>query len=249
MHLETNGPAARSAERGLRRAVAPVLGAAGAIAYNWWIAVLFIPGLLTSANAFFSDLEASGLRDATLFQHLDIAAGICWLAALVIRGSIGRDGSRRTEWVWCVACAACGTLGGVFVESCPEGTNEVCRSLEWHLQLPLHHYLHLVVGTGEFAFAVVAMLIAAKRTRHQKTPEGRVYVALFAGLVVVGPLLGLAYLTDRLGALLEPWYFLGLTALILTELLEPNGRPTQPIGQTNTIGEDGATAPASSGES
>jgi hypothetical protein len=248
MHPETNGPAARSAARRLRRATAPLLGAAGAIAYNWWIAVLFIPGLLTSVNAFYSDLEASGLRDATLFQHLDIVAGLCWLVALVIRGSVGRDGSRRAEWLWCVACALCGGLGGVFVESCPEGTNEVCRNLEWHLHLPLHHYLHLVVGTGEFAFAVVAMLIAAKRTRHQRTPEGRVYVGLFAGLVVVGPLLGLAYLTDRLGALLEPWYFLGLTMLMLTELVEPNGPPTQPIGQTNDVGKGGTTSSASYGD-
>jgi hypothetical protein len=200
------------------------LGVLGALTYNWWIAALFIPGLLTSANAFFSDLEAAGLRDATAFQRLDITSGLCWALALVLRGRAGRDGLMRPEWKWCLTFALLGALGGVFVESCPEGTSSVCRSLERHLQLPLHHYLHLVAGTGEFVCVAMAMWLAARRSKGRPTPEGRVYRGLFAAAIALGPLLGLCYLTDRLGAPLEPVYFIALTTMALTEVLEPDGR-------------------------
>jgi hypothetical protein len=186
---------------------------------------------LTSANAFFSDLEAAGLKDATVFQRLDITSGLCWALALLIRGRAGRDGLSRPEWKWCLGFALLGALGGVFVEACPEGTSALCRSLEWHLKLPLHHYLHLVAGTGEFVCVAMAMLLSAKRSKGRPTPEGRVYRGLRTAAIALGPLLGICYLTDRLGAPIEPVYFIALTTMALTELLEPDGRH---LGSTAT---------------
>ena len=43
--------------------VAELLGLVGIVLYNWWVYVIVATNLLTSTNAFFSDLEATGRRD------------------------------------------------------------------------------------------------------------------------------------------------------------------------------------------
>ena len=47
--------------------------------------------------------------------------------------------------------AVAGAIGGHFAYACPEGLSGACRSAEWHLRLPLHHYLHVLSGIIEFA--------------------------------------------------------------------------------------------------
>ena len=115
--------------------VAQFLGLVGIVLYNWWVWVVVATNLLTSTNAFFSDLEATGRPDATLFQHLDLAAGVVMFVAFVVRGPWGPKG-KRAEWRWLLLFAAAGAVGGHFAYACPEGLSAACRSAEWHLRLP-----------------------------------------------------------------------------------------------------------------
>src|SRR5665213_4177892 len=93
------------------------LGIAGVAAYNWWVVVPFVPGLMPSVNGFFSDLEASGGRDAAWMQRCDVAAGVLLVAAFLIRGASGRHGY-RPEWKWMLAFGAAGGIGGAFPYAC-----------------------------------------------------------------------------------------------------------------------------------
>lgn len=173
-----------------RRVAALIIGALGVLFYNWWVAALFVPGLMHSANGFFSDLEASGLRDSSTFQHADIAAGICWSLALLFRSRNGTDGEARREWPWRIAFSACGILGGIFVYACPEGTSSVCRSLEWHFKLPLHHYIHMLAGIAEFATLTIALAFLARRRADRPDLTSRVSRVLFIALLAMYPYLG-----------------------------------------------------------
>ena len=204
-----------------RRPAGIAVGVAGLALYNWWVVVALHTHLLTSPDELFSDLEAVGSPDATLLQDLDLAAGLLLLVALLLRGRRGPDGP-RAEWPWLVAFAAAGAVGGHFSYVCPEGISATCRSAEWRLALPPHHYVHVLAGIVEFATATVAVYLAWQRTRAAARPTtaavrwtGRVLVAAY-------PLLGYAYLDDRLGAFVEPVFFLCFTAMIAVELAEPD---------------------------
>jgi len=216
-HDPAGDPASRA-----RVGAGRILGVAGVAAYNWWVVVPFVPGLMPSANGFFSDLEVSGQRDASLMQHADLVAGMLLVAALLLRGAAGRDG-HRAEWKWMVAFAAAGGVGGEYPYACSEGLSATCRRMEWHLQLPVHHYIHIMSGIAEFTFLTVAVLVAARRTRGRSTREARTYHLLLQGLLVGYPLLGLAYLTDRLGTLIEPVFFIIFSTMVVVELFEPFG--------------------------
>ena len=205
--------------------MARALGIGGVVAYNWWVAVPFVPGLMTSHNEFFSDLEVPGLRDADLMQRADLLAGVVLLIALLMRGASGRNGARR-EWKWLVGFAAAGAIGGRFPYVCSEGLSATCRNLEWHLQLPLHHYIHVVSGIAEFLFLTVAVVVAVRRTRGETTREARAFRVILKVLIVGYPLLGFVYLSDRLGAFVEPVFFVSFSAMIIVSLFEPVGRPT-----------------------
>lgn len=207
--------------------LARALGIGGVIAYNWWAAVPFVPGLMTSHNEFFSDLEVPGLRDADLMQRADLLAGVVMLVALLMRGGSGRHGARR-EWKWLLAFAAAGAIGGRFPYVCSEGLSATCRSLEWHLELPLHHYIHVVSGIAEFLFLTVAVIVAVRRTRGEMTWEARAFRTILGVLVVGYPLLGFVYLSDRWGAFVEPIFFVCFSAMIVVSLFEPIVRATSP---------------------
>ena len=86
----------------LRLFVAQFLGLVGIVLYNWWVWVIVATNLLVSTDEFFSDLEATGRPDATLFQHFDLAAGIVMLVAFLVRGPWGPNGKRK-EWRWLLA--------------------------------------------------------------------------------------------------------------------------------------------------
>jgi Protein of unknown function (DUF998) len=207
--------------------VARALGIGGVAAYNWWVVVPFVPGLMTSHNEFFSDLEVPGLRDADLMQRADLVAGIVLVVALLMRGASGRNGARR-EWKWLVAFAAAGAIGGRFPYVCSEGLSATCRNLEWHMELPLHHYIHVVSGIAEFVFLTVAVMVAVRRTKGETTRAARAFRVIRDVLIVGYPLLGLVYLTDRLGAFVEPVFFVSFSAMLIVSLFEPVGRPTAP---------------------
>ena len=211
-----------------RLLAARVVGVSGLVAYNWWVAVPFRAGLLRSVNGFFSDLEATGQPDASLLQHADLLAGVLILAALWLRGSAGRDGSRRAEWRWMLLFAVAGALSALYPYACTEGTSAGCRTLEWHFRLPVHHYLHVAFGIVEFAAISIAAVLARRRSSASSSPEARIYRLLVPFGLVAYPVLGAAYLTDRLGALVEPAFFLAFTLFIATELFEPQPARTQP---------------------
>jgi len=207
--------------------LARAMGIGGVVAYNWWVAVPFIPGLMASRNEFFSDLEVPGLRDADLMQRADLVAGVLLLVAMLLRGASGRQGTRR-EWKWLVAFAAAGAIGGRFPYVCSEGLSATCRNLEWHLQLPLHHYIHVASGIAEFLFLTVAVVVAVRRTRGETTPEARAFRVILKALIVGYPLLGFVYLSDHWGAFVEPIFFVSFSAMIIVSLFEPLRRATVP---------------------
>lgn len=201
--------------------LAQFLGLVGIVLYNWWVYVVVATNLLTSTNGFFSDLEATGQPDASLFQHVDLAAGVVMFAALLLRGPWGPDEKRR-EWKWLLLFALAGAISGHYAYACPEGLSAACRSAEWHLRLPLHHYVHVISGIFEFAFMTTALIIARKRTKGQ---NGWVAVGVKgtgAAMLIGYPLLGIAYLTDRIGSFVEPIFFVSFCVMIAIELLEPS---------------------------
>jgi hypothetical protein len=205
-----------------RLGASEVVGVAGLVLYNWWVVVPFVHGMLPSDNGFFSDIEASGLPHAALLQHLDLLSGILLLAALALRGSIGRQ-YRGREWGWLVGFAVAAGAGGKFSYACSSGLSAVCRAQERRLQLPVHHYVHMLSGVLEFATITTAVVLAVRRTRGQRTGSARAYRSVLRIFYVAYPLLALAYLTDRLGAFIEPVFFLSFTLVIVTHLFQAGG--------------------------
>lgn len=174
---------------------------------------------MSSPNALFSDLEATGGHYAVLFSRLDIAAGVLLLAALVLRGRCGTTGPRR-EWWLLLLFAVAGAVGGFFPYSCPEGVNDVCRTAEWEFQLPWRQYVHVGAGIVEFAAATVAIVLACRRTAGLPV-LGELTRWTARVLLVAYPLLGAAYLGDRLGAFVEPVFFVCFSGMVAIELFEP----------------------------
>jgi hypothetical protein len=218
-------PSSVSGDSRVRLRAAKAVCVVGVLAYNWWIVVPFVPGLMPSANGFFSDLEASGLPHAALMSRADLVAGILLALGLLLRGS-NSHGVVRKEWKWLMAFAVAGAVGGRYHYACAEGLSASCRQLEWHLQLPIHHYVHVLSGITEFATLTVAAVIAMRRTRGDRTTEARAYRSLVKVMAIGYPLLGLVYLTDRLGTLVEPIFFVTFSAMMLAEVFEPIGQDT-----------------------
>jgi hypothetical protein len=202
-----------------RATLAWVLGIAGVIAYNWWLLVPLRPGLMTSPDELFSNLEVSGQPYAAVMQHADLASGFLLLAAFWAAGHRLSHRGRR-EWLLMLGFAAAGALGGSFSEVCADGVNAVCRRLEYRFELPASQYIHMAAGIVEFAAITAALLYAVVRTRQQRTRPARVYRGLAAGALVAYPLLGAAYLSDRLGGIMEAVFFIGFTAMVITQLAE-----------------------------
>jgi hypothetical protein len=212
--------AAASAVGARGRAVAAwILGIAGLAAYNWWLLVPLKPGLMTSPDELFSNLEVTGQPYAAVMQHCDLASGLLLLAAFAVTGrGAGRPG--RREWLSMLAFAAAGALGGLFPEVCADGINATCRGEEWRFELPAAQYIHVVAGVFEFAAITIALAYAVRRSRHSRSGPARVYRGLVLGAVIGYPLLGAAYLTDRLGAIMEGVFFVGFTIMVAAQLAD-----------------------------
>ena len=224
---------------GTRIRWAKALSVGGVVAYNWWVVVPSIPAMMPSVNGFFSDLEANGQPHAGLLSDADTLACVLMVAALLLRGSQAGDEVRR-EWKWMVAFALCGAIGGRYPYACAEGLSATCRHLEWHLQLPIHHYVHVASGIAEFALLTGAVVIAMKRTAHDASVEARIYRGMVGLLVLAYPLLGLVYLTDRLGTFVEPIFFVAFSLMFLTEVYEPIHRTQPSSAPSFTEDEDGS---------
>lgn len=79
----------------------------------------------------------------------------------------------------------------------------------------------MVSGIAEFATLTVAAVLAARRTRGQSTTPARLYWGIRTALLVGYPFLAIAYLGDRLGALVEPYFFVVFSVMVLAEVFEP----------------------------
>ena len=227
MHRPGRAPAlvTPSHRRLTRAAVTWILGIAGLLAYNWWVLVPLKPGLMHSPNELFSDLEASGQPFATAMQRADLISGLLLLAAFLVVGGRSIRGG-RPEWLGMMVFAAAGALGGVFPEICADGINAVCRSMELTFQLPLRQYLHIAAGIVEFGGITVALVFAFRRTRTEQTRLARVYRGLARGACVAYPLLGAAYLVNRLGGVMETFFFAGFTVMVAAQLSERTAAAT-----------------------
>ncbi len=147
--------------------------------------------------------------------------------ALALRGPWGPQGKRR-EWPWLLLFALAGIAGGHYSYACPEGLSAACRSAEWHLRLPLHHYLHVLSGIIEFAMITMAIYLAWRRTRDEKTLVAAGIKWTGVAILVGYPLLAVAYLSDRFGSFVEPIFFISFSVMIFIELFEPR-RARRPL--------------------
>jgi hypothetical protein len=202
----------------IRRVGAWALGIAGLISYSWWVLVPLKPGLMTSPDELFSNLEVTGQPYASLMQHADFVSGLLLVGAFLVAGYGSRAG--RREWLAMLGYGVSGALGGLFPEVCADGVNATCRQMEVHFQLPASHYIHMAVGIFEFFFITAALILAVRRTRGQHSRTARVYHWLAPAAVVAYPLLGLAYLVNRLGGVMEAVFFVGFTVMVLAQLAE-----------------------------
>lgn len=202
-----------------RPAVAWMAGATGLLAYNWWVLVPFRPGLLRSPDEFFSNLEVTGDPYATLMQHSDVLAGVLLLIAFAVAGSRDAPGG-RWEWLGMLIFAAAGGLGGLFPQVCSDGISATCLSQEWQFKLPASQYVHDGAGIIEFTAITLTLAHAVLRTRGERTAVTRRYRWLAVGASLAYPLLLIAYVLDRLGAVVEAAFFVGFAAMVLTQLAE-----------------------------
>jgi hypothetical protein len=196
-----------------------VLGMAGLLLYNWWILVPLKPGLMHSPNELFSDLEVTGQPFATAMQHADLMSGVLILAALLLVGCQRKRPEFR-EWVAMLVFAGAVIIGGIFPEACPDGISAACRTLEWSFQLPLHHYLHIIAGIFEFGGITFALAFAYRRTKGLKTFRAKIYHRLGRGAFVAYPILGLAYIVNIFGSLIEAVFFVSFAIIVMAQLFD-----------------------------
>jgi hypothetical protein len=93
----------------------------------------------------------------------------------------------------------------------------------------------MAAGIGEFAAVTVAVFCAAARTRGTRGRFARIYQVLARAAIIAYPLLGAAYLTDRLGGIMEAVFFAGFTVMIGTQLAERTSALRWQRGAANTL--------------
>jgi hypothetical protein len=210
--LESEGSTAtpRSDEMAARRAdqsvVLPVSQIRRALAWSFCVAGL------------------NGQPYAAAMQHADLASGILVAAAFLAVGRRSVPGGLR-DWLAMLVFAAAGAIGGVFSEVCADGVSATCRRQEYHFQLPASQYLHVAAGIVEFAAITVALFLALRRTRASRARTAGSYRWLWRGALVCYPLLGLAYLVNRMGGVMEAVFFAGFTIMVITQMAERTRTP------------------------
>jgi hypothetical protein len=207
----------------------------GAVASNWWVIVPAMSGIVDPRLGLFSDLEVAGAPHASVFRGLDLVAGALFLAALLLRGPLDRDGHRRLEFTYLVAFCVAGMMGALSPYVCAESTYPTCRAMEWHFQLPYRHYLHILAGVAEFAFITVAAWLMHRRTRGRNDWVARVARSSVVVFLVAYPALATVYLADRYGAFVEPIFVVTFCAIVGTEVLESPRRHLGPSGNSSSL--------------
>ena len=197
-----------------RRSLAWACGVAGLVAYNWWVLVPFKHGLMRSPSELFSNLEVTGQPYAIVMQRADITAGVLLLLALLLAGSKSVEGARR-EWLGLVVFALAGAIGGLFPQVCADALNHSCMSAEWHFRLAASQYVHDSSGVIEFAGLTLALWFAALRPAAP-----RAYRILSLVVIVAYPVLGVSYLFNRYGGIVEAVFFITFTLVIVLQLAE-----------------------------
>ncbi|HJQ04238.1 MAG TPA: DUF998 domain-containing protein [Nocardioides sp.] len=203
------------------RRTARFLGLLSVLTYNWWVGAVAV-GLMPSPDGMFSDLEATGVPHASVFEHLDVASGLLICVGLMVLGPPVAN-ERVREWKLLMGFGLAGVIGGMYPYACPEGRDDACRAAEWTFQLPLHHYIHMVSGIAEFGFATLAIVLIWRRLH-----DGAVHVwsttasALAIGLLVGYPALALSYLIDRWDAPVEAFFFVLFAGVVAMVFLEPD---------------------------
>lgn len=200
-----------------RRALPWLCGVAGLLAYNWWALVPFSHGLMRSPNELFSNLEVTGRPYAIAMQRADVAAGVLLLLAFLLAGSVP---SARREWLGMVGFALAGVIGGIFPQVCADSVNHACMNAERHFQLAASQYVHDGSGVIEFAGITLALWLAIRRTHGQRTRTAAGYRVLGWAAVIGYPVLGLSYLFNVYGGIIEAVFFMGFTAMVLLQLAE-----------------------------
>ena len=201
-----------------RTALGRGLGVVGLAGYNWWILVAANGRLIETPNEMFSDLEAVGRPYAALLSRVDAVSGALLVVALLLVGRPIAPGRHRRGWWLLLGFAGAAMLGGLFPYLCPEGLEAACRSAEWGFALSWRHYLHVVSGIVEFACVTAAAVLARRRSRGQPGVGPLVARAVVTVLTIGYPLLAVTYLTGRLGAFVEPVFFLAFSAVVVAEL-------------------------------
>jgi hypothetical protein len=206
-----------------RQVLAWTLALAGLLAYNWWLLVPLKPGLMTSPNELFSNLEVSGQPYAAAMQHADLLSGVLLFGAFLAAGRRRIPAGHR-DWLAMLAFAVGGAAGGLFPEVCADGISALCREQEVHFQLPAGQYVHIVAGIAEFSAITIALILAIRRTRPSHGRYATVYRRLGIGAIICYPLLGLAYLVNRMGGVMEAVFFVGFTVMVATQIAERTSR-------------------------
>ena len=174
---------------------------------------------MRSPSELFSNLEVTGQPFATGMQHADLLSGLLLAGAFLVAGSRSVPGGWR-DWLGMTVFAASGALGGLCPEVCADEISASCRAMEWNFQLPLQQYIHIVAGILEFGAITVALVLAFHRTRGEQGIAARVYRDMVMAAAAAYPLLGAAYMLNRLGGVMEAFFFTGFTVIVLTELYE-----------------------------
>lgn len=200
-----------------RRALAWLCGVAGLLVYNWWVLVPFSHGLMSSPDELFSNLEVTGQPYAIAMQRADVTAGVLLLLAFLLAGSVP---SARREWLGMVTFAMAGVIGGLFPQVCADAVNHACMNAERHFQLAASQYVHDGSGVIEFAGITLALWLAIRRTRSDNTRTARGYRLLGWAALAGYPVLGVSYLFNIYGGIIEAVFFIGFTAMVLLQLAE-----------------------------
>jgi len=216
----------------LRWRVAKALVALGVLASNWWLLVPWLSGIADPRLGLFSDLEVPGAPYSSLFRGLDLLAASSFLVALLLRGPSVSGLVRRPEFSFLIAFCVAEMMGAMSPYACAESTYATCRQLEWHLQLPGRHYLHIVAGIAEFFFLTVAAWLMMKRTRGRREAFARASRVVIWVLGFAYPALAVVYLADRFGAFVEPVFVLTFCAVVALEVFQlplvADGREQRP---------------------
>ena len=210
-----------------RRSLAWLCGIAGLLGYNWWVLVPFSRGLMRSPNELFSNLEVAGQPYAIVMQRADVTAGVLLLLAFLLAGSVP---SARREWLGMVVFAMAGAIGGLFPQVCADGVSHACMSAERHFQLAASQYVHDGSGVIEFAGITLALWLAFRRAQGDRTIPARGYRILGWAALIGYPVLGVSYLFDIYGGVIEAVFFIGFTAMVLLKLAERSRELSAELG-------------------